>query len=254
MTPMWIDHVVFGLLAVVFPIWGYFWLRKRKALILAGHSELRVKMYRRLVVEEWVMAAVLLIGWFALGRGSAAIGLIPQSGTPAWAGYGLAALLCVVLVLQMRSVTRQPEALEKHRKQLGGLSFILPHTVRELKAFDAVSVTAGICEEVIYRGYLIAYLMAALGSPFWVGALLSSVVFGVAHSYQGPAGIPRTAAVGGMLALLYGLTGSLWAPMLVHAVMDITSGRIAYAVVNDTTPESPRTIATAGDAVGELSS
>ena len=142
MTPMWIDHVVFGLLAVVFPIWGYFWLRKRKALILAGHDDMRIKMYRRLVVEEWVMAAVLLIGWFALGRGSAAIGLIPRGGTPAWAGYGLAALLCVVLVLQMRSVTRQPEQLEKHRKQLGGLSFILPHTAKELKAFDAVSVTA----------------------------------------------------------------------------------------------------------------
>lgn len=242
MTPMWIDHVAFGLLAVVFPIWGYFWLRKRKALILAGHDDMRIKMYRRLVVEEWVMAAVLLIGWFALGRGSAAIGLIPQSGTPAWAGYGLAALLCVVLVLQMRSVTRQPEQLEKHRKQLGGLSFILPHTAKELKAFDAVSVTAGICEEVIYRGYAIAYLTAVLGLPFWVAALLSSVVFGVAHSYQGPAGIPRTAAVGGMLALLYGLTGALWAPMVVHAVMDITSGRIAYAVSNETPPASPETV------------
>jgi membrane protease YdiL (CAAX protease family) len=32
-----------------------------------------------------------------------------------------------------------------------------------------------------------------------------------------------------LFALLYGLTGSLWAPMVVHALMDITSGRIAYA-------------------------
>ena len=63
-----------------------------------------------------------------------------------------------------------------------------------------------------------------------------SVVFGFAHAYQGPAGIPRTAAVGGTFALLYGLTGSLWAPVVAHAVMDITSGRIAYAVFAEDTP------------------
>ena len=105
------------------------------------------------------------------------------------------------------------------------------------RAFDAVSVTAGVCEEVIFRGFLIAYLMAALGAPFWVAGLLSSVIFGFAHAYQGPAGIPRTAAVGGMLAILYGLTGSLWAPIVAHAVIDITSGRIAFAAFTENTPD-----------------
>ncbi len=242
MTPLWIDHTVFGLLAVVFPIWGYFWLKKRKALILAGRTELRMKIYQRLIVEEWLMAAVLLVGWFALGRGVVDIGLTVRGGWLPWIGYGSAALLCVVLVLQMRSAGRSPESLEKYRKQFGSLSYILPHTAKELKTFDGVSVTAGICEEVIYRGYVIAYLMAVLGSPFWVAALLSSIVFGLVHSYQGPAGIPRTGAIGGLLALFYGLTGSLWAPMVVHAVMDITSGRIGYAVCNATPPASPETI------------
>jgi hypothetical protein len=120
------------------------------------------------------------------------------------------------------------------RDKLGSVTFLLPHTQSERRAFDAVSVTAGVCEEVFFRGYLIAYLMAVLGTPFWVAALLSSVVFGFAHAYQGPLGILRTAAAGGLFALLYGLTGSLWAPMAVHAVMDITSGRIAYAAVRST--------------------
>ena len=107
---------------------------------------------------------------------------------------------------------------------------------------------------MIFRGYLIAYLMAVLGAPFWVAAVLSSVVFGFAHAYQGPIGIPRTAAVGGVLALLYGLTGSLWAPMVVHAVMDITSGRIAYAASTGIAAPSSGTIQTGGEAVGELGS
>lgn len=241
MTPILVDHIVFVLLAAVFPIWDYFAIRKRAAQIRAGRTELRMGLYRRIIGEEWVIAIVMLIGWFALGRSGAVIGLTLRGGALAWAGYGLAAAACVMLVMQMRSVIRNPESLTRFRKQLGALSCILPHTPKERRTFDAVSVTAGICEEVVFRGYLIAYLMALLGAPFWVAAVLSSLVFGFAHVYQGPLGIPRTAAVGGMLALLYGLTGSLWAPMVLHAVMDITSGRIAYASSTDDAPDRSST-------------
>ena len=198
-------------------------------------------LYRRVIGEEWLMAIVLLAGWFALGRGGAAIGLVPRSGALAWAGYGLTALVSAALLIQAWSALRNPKSLASVREKFGALAVILPHTLKERRTFDAVSVSAGVCEEVIFRGYLIAYLMAVLGAPFWIGAVLSSLVFGVAHVYQGPIGIPRTAAVGGLLALLYGLTGSLWAPMVVHALMDITSDRIAYAASTGITPASPGT-------------
>ena len=57
-------------------------------------------------------------------------------------------------------------------------------------------MTAGVCEELVYRGFMIAYFSAALGVSFWVAAVLSSVAFGIAHFYQGPAGILRTGLVG----------------------------------------------------------
>jgi len=237
-TPQLIDHIAFVLLAVAFPIWDFFAIRRRAALIRAGRTELRMGLYRRIIGEEWLMAIALLAGWFALGRGGAALGLIPRGGALAWTGYGLSALVSAALLIQVRSVLRNPESLASMRDKFSAVMFLLPHTPRERRTFDAVSVTAGVCEEVIFRGYLIAYLMAVFGAPFWVAALLSSVVFGFAHAYQGPLGIPRTAAVGGLLALLYGLTGSLWAPMVVHAVMDIASGRIGYAASNQNTPDS----------------
>jgi membrane protease YdiL (CAAX protease family) len=254
MTPLLIDHVVVLLLVAVLPIWGYLEVRKLAALIHAGQTELRVGFYYKIIAEQWLMAILLLAGWFSLGRDSAAIGLVIHGGTRAWIGYGLTALVIVVLVAQARSIPRNPENLAKVKKQLSSLSYILPHTLKERRTFDGVSVTAGICEEVIFRGYLIAYLMALLGAPFWVAAILSSLAFGLAHSYQGLAGIPRTAAAGGLMALLYSLTGALWAPMVVHAVMDMTSGRIAYAAFGRSTPEPPAVIQTGGEAVGELGS
>ena len=237
MTLHLIDHIAFALIAVAFPIWDFFAIRRRAARIRAGRAELRIGFYRKVIGEEWLMAIVLLAGWFALGRGGAALGLAPRGGALAWTGYGLSALVSVALLIQARSFLRNPERLASMRDKFGKLMWLLPHTPRERRTFDAVSVTAGVCEEVIFRGYLIAYLMAVLATPFWVAALLSSVVFGFAHAYQGPLGIPRTAAAGGLFALLYGLTGSLWAPMVVHAVIDITSGRIAYAACNPKAPD-----------------
>jgi membrane protease YdiL (CAAX protease family) len=238
MTPQPIDHVAFALLAVVFPIWDFLALRRRAALIRAGRTGLRMELYRKIIGQGWLMAIVLLAGWFALGRGAAALGLVPRAGTLAWTGYGLSALVCAALLIQLRSVLRNPKSLATVRDKLGALMFFTPHTLGERRAFDAVSVTAGVCEELLFRGYLIAYLMAVLAAPFWVAALLSSVAFGFAHAYQGPQGILRTAAIGGLFALLYGWTGALWAPMVVHAVMDVTSGRIAYAASERNTPDT----------------
>ncbi len=238
MTPQLVDHIAFVFFAIAFPIGDFFAIRKRAALIRAGRTELRMGLYRRIIGEEWLMAIALLAGWFALGRGGAALGLVPRSGALAWVGYGLSALLSTALLIQARSVLQKPEGLASVRDKFGKLMFLFPHTQSELRAFDAVSVTAGVCEELIFRGYLIAYLVAVFATPFWVAALLSSVFFGFAHAYQGPLGIPRTAAVGGLLALLYGLTGSLWAPMVVHAVMDISSGRIVHAASTRNAPDS----------------
>ncbi len=184
------------------------------------------------------MAIKVLTGWFVLGRGGAALGLVPQVGTRVWVGYGLSAALCVMLVMQVRQALHDPETLAGLRKSFASLSFFFPQTPKEWGTFKALSVTAGICEEVIYRGYLIAYLMPAFGLPFWGAALVSSFVFGLNHSYQGLAGIPKTALVGGLFALLYGLTGSLWILMIVHVAWDIASGRIAYAASTAETPDS----------------
>jgi membrane protease YdiL (CAAX protease family) len=49
-----------------------------------------------------------------------------------------------------------------------------------------VAITAGICEEFFYRGWLIALFGHYFFSSVWVGWFLSSICFGIAHAYQGP--------------------------------------------------------------------
>ena len=67
-----------------------------------------------------------------------------------------------------------------------------------------------------------------------VGAVVvSALIFGLGHIYLGWSHVLRTGIVGLIYAVAYVLTGSLWVPMLLHAVMDIMSGNAAHAALNE---------------------
>jgi membrane protease YdiL (CAAX protease family) len=98
----------------------------------------------------------------------------------------------------------------------------------EVANFWFVAITAGICEEILYRGFLFSFLRAWSGI---VAALvISSIVFGWAHLYQGYRLLPRTALVGLFLAVVVVLAKSLWPAILIHAAIDCSSGELGFAI------------------------
>ncbi len=102
------------------------------------------------------------------------------------------------------------------------LAFILPVTQEERAWFALVSVTAGICEEVLYRGFLIRYLSdGPWHVGLWIALAVASVAFGLGHGYQGLSGIIGTTVLGAVIAVIFLATGSLWLPMALHAIIDL---------------------------------
>jgi membrane protease YdiL (CAAX protease family) len=96
-----------------------------------------------------------------------------------------------------------------------------PRTPAETAAFMLVlSPTAGILEETIFRGFLLT-LFASWYSDVWQGALLSSILFGLMHSYQGPLGIVATGFMGWIAAATVIFTGSLWPAIIAHTLYDM---------------------------------
>ena len=102
----------------------------------------------------------------------------------------LVAASVALLVVQLWSVLRLPqERRVAARPQLGGVAFLLPHTLLEARWFVLLSMTAGFCEELLYRGYLVWFFAPWLGA---VGAMAFIVaIFGVSHAYQGRKGAIR---------------------------------------------------------------
>jgi len=104
---------------------------------------------------------------------------------------------------------------------------LIPVTPREKAIFALLCVSAGICEEVAFRGFLLAALTAATGSLF-AGVVVSSVAFGVLHAHQNPGGAARAAVLGAVLAIPLLVTGSLLPSIVGHALIDLVGGLLLH--------------------------
>jgi membrane protease YdiL (CAAX protease family) len=224
MTPTTIDHLIVAFLIFILPWIIFVDYRRLVRALGAGRTNARMRAYRQTILVQWGFAALLVAFWLWSGRGADAIGLGFETSLGSWIGLVLTLAACAFLVAQVVAVRREPEARAAVRAQVESLRPVLPHTEEEGRCFTGVSVTAGVCEEIVYRGYLMAYF-GALGAP--AAIVLSTLIFGLSHAYLGKAGAIRATLIGLVVAGLYWLTGSLWAPMLLHAMADATSGMMA---------------------------
>jgi len=152
------------------------------------------------------------------------MGLIPVADGWPWAAIGVGVFAILAQVIYLAIVSRSTDKLTEVKKQIGDLANLAPRTPREDRLFDMVSITAGVCEEILYRGLLLATLVSLVGT--WPAVAISSLIFGLGHAYQGISGIAKTGLVGLVLALFTVFSGSLYIAIVLHAVIDLTSGRI----------------------------
>jgi membrane protease YdiL (CAAX protease family) len=198
------------------PVVGSWSARRQHAATDPGA---RRRRYRRTAVLEWSLTAV------ALAVVLAAAGLdLGDLGFrwPRASGYTVVGTLGFVLSLGLlvglrRKVDRGAEVVAP--AEVGAL---LPRTARERRAFAGLAVTAGFCEELLYRGFLLAVAVAVapeLGP--WRLVLVSGLAFAVAHTYQGVAGMVTAGVLGAAFAVLFLGSGSLLLPVLYHALIDL---------------------------------
>jgi membrane protease YdiL (CAAX protease family) len=106
------------------------------------------------------------------------------------------------------------------------LEFMLPHRGIEVACWIALSVTAGICEETIFRGYLQRQFLALTKSAP-AAILISGATFGVAHAYQGFRMVILISVFGAMFGLLAYWRGTVRPGMIAHGWQDSLNGVLA---------------------------
>jgi hypothetical protein len=120
----------------------------------------------------------------------------------------------------------QAGKIESMRRQLG---FLTPRSNLDLAVWFCVSATAGVCEEIIFRGYL-QRQFAAIGNSMLFGVLLSALVFGASHGYEGAARMILIGIYGLMFGLLAWWRKTLRTGMMAHAWHDALSGAVLHVM------------------------
>ncbi|HEY4630879.1 MAG TPA: CPBP family intramembrane glutamic endopeptidase [Blastococcus sp.] len=225
--------VVAGYLVLGEPLVGHV-LHRRFEGRLRVDPGARRSFYRRLLVLEWGLAVLAFIVWLsAPDVGAGQVGLQwPQQWPGPVTGVVVVLVLAFVVVstralrsgalLGAAEPVRRPGEGRHAEPPASATLALLPRTAPERRLFTLVGVTAGVCEEWLYRGFFLAVVAALAGGlPTGVLVLAAGVAFGLAHAYQGRAGIVTTGLLGGIMAAVYLDTGSLLLPVLLHAAIDL---------------------------------
>ncbi len=192
----------------------------------------RQKTYRLWIAKAaigFVLPAV--IGLALLGRLDALVAVPPEFDAlrtllPSFEGDSRAELLGMIggsafggLIIGAVLATRGNWRI---LKTIGNVGSLLPRNRPEIAHAAAMSIAAGVSEELAFRLFLPLLVALVSGSAF-VAFGVAVAAFGAMHLYQGRAGVIATTLVGALMAAVYLMTGELWLAMVLHALIDLNS-------------------------------
>lgn len=189
---------------------------------MQGHQ---VPTYIFTIVFEWVLLAFV---WWGLHMRKVRLGSLLGERYEGWAGFGRYLVYAGVFwVIAFFFLTGSGLLLKFLHIGKAGPSAkaiaLAPRTPVEVLLWFLVCITAGICEEFLFRGYLLRQF-SSLGGKIWIGVLLSSLVFGASHGYEGLAPMIVIVVFGVLFCLLVLKSKSLIPGMIAHAWQDIFAG------------------------------
>jgi len=216
-APLW-HTIVLVLLMIAYAYYGQTSVGRIERL----HLTSKVPLYLYMIALELVLVSYV---WF-LGvkpRGGSIRGLIGGKWNTFGAvmrDIGVAFLFWLVVIVMLAGLRF---SLGNSQQTTSAVSMLAPGSLSEAIVWVVLSVTAGVCEEFIFRGYLQKQFYAITGSNA-AAVAIQAVVFGIAHSYQGVKAVVTITVYGGLFGILAVYRKSLRPGMIQHAMQDSFAG------------------------------
>jgi len=175
-------------------------------------------IYMPTIVTQWLLFALIYVTVFRERTGLKGIGFTKIRLVHLF--WAIAFLLVSNLLLSLLSLFLSYFDIAIP----GELELILPDSFDERVVWVVLSVTAGIVEEAVFRGYLVTRIKQFGKLKSWlIPIVVSSLAFGSGHTYQGIGGFIIISVYGALFALLYIRTGSLWPCIIAHFFQDFSA-------------------------------
>jgi membrane protease YdiL (CAAX protease family) len=226
------DLILLFAIMVVWPIYSYISFRRHPIEKLREDKNATLDSYNVTLLILWGVTIVVGFVWSWAERPFDLIGFQHSLNWQTLLAWIIAILGIAFSAVQLYSVNTNTAAREKIKAQLdevGELTkLLMPKTDKEFNRSMLVGVTAGITEEIIFRGYLIW----AFGSfmPTIVAGLVSIAAFSLLHLYQDKAGLIQVLGFAIVTTIMFLVSGSLWPVIVLHIGVDVLNISLAKEV------------------------
>ncbi len=219
----WDIWIIFFVLGAVLPWRGRVRMNKLLAMPQVSTME-RLGLYASTIAFQWFAVGVVAWRVWAHGFTASQLALTIHGRSRIFLASIVGATAIATLQwLNLRRAGRLP--IEARGSLQAIAERILPRSTVELLPYLALAITAGLCEEFLYRGFAMAVLLH-VGLQAWAVVLISSVLFGLAHSYQGRGGIVMTLLIGLILGSSRIAYDSLIPAIFWHSAVDVVAGTL----------------------------
>lgn len=219
-----LDHVLAFVICVVAPIVAFTSARIPLEDIQFETRD-KIKLYHSNAMFLVIIALAVVSVWRITGKTMSALGF----DWPVWNNtifllFGLVVLFYVLDLFFQYGLKRWRE---KSLASKDTTMKFVPSNASELSHFSSLALAAGIGEEIIFRGFLIQYIVFWVGNDttgIIFGAVFSSAIFAFLHGYQGYKSIVKIFFLSLLLSAIFILSKSLVFVIIIHALIDLVSG------------------------------
>jgi membrane protease YdiL (CAAX protease family) len=205
-------------LVVGIPMMGFLRHRRAKKQMQTGDPLAKVRFLRSLVAKQGIN--ICLVGGLCLFAGVPISKLGVRAPTSWWLTGIIAAVSAALLIVSGLRLRAKAGKIRQTLDQRAAA--LLPDSITERRWFAAVCIGGGVFEELAYRGFLFYYLSLLVPSISNVEkAVVTSLLFGVGHVYQGWKGVVSTGIAGLIMASLYIVGGNLLPPIVAHILANM---------------------------------
>ena len=218
-------HALMFLIGLIYPLYFIF-TYKKTINRLKNDKNYRLIEYKQTIFIFWTLTC-LVIGNTFMDK-SMLLNFYPVFNT---IGIVLAALILFFIGLQV--VTSKVSTMEKAEsvfEKVKDIDHFLPKSKREFIWFNLLSLSAGICEEIIFRLFMFSYLL--VNTSLVTAFILTNVIFALTHISTNKQNILNAFILGLLFTAIYYLTDNIWLPIILHSSIDVNLGYFSYQALN----------------------
>lgn len=228
-----IQYVIITILVgVLFPLYAIYEGQRLRKLLESVPDKI-VRTYKETIVMQLVLVGlVITVVWYnAVPLDSFGLSFVMHPLLV----LGLFGLSLVVLLV-VRQISLDSKKKDQLMQGYKDVLYLMPRTTREYKWAVAISFVAGICEEIIFRGYLYWQLGGYMSDIY--AFLLVNVAFATAHYSTKLRNMIYSFFLGALFSVTFILSGSLWISIFLHVVVDLYSVTMGKKLLDESSEES----------------